>query len=219
MVVSYRKNIRTMIINHDQDNICSICLNELEGNNICRTNCNHLFCFECLCRHVMSGTNPSCPCCRNDFVSNDFISSIRTTTSFSRFDTPVQLERQDTSVYPQIRNFADESDIYLNVISHDDESITSHGSNISSTNTINFADIDFNYQYNTPTNVNELNTDNDSNIAVAAIVTPNNELNINNNDLCDVRRNLIVDFDNQLNENNNLSTPISSQINNQLRFI
>ena len=221
MVVSYRKNIQIMMINHDQDNICSICLNVLEGNNICRTNCNHLFCFECLCRHVMSGANPSCPCCRNDFVSNDFISSIRATTSFSRFDTPAQLERQNTSVYPQIRNFADESDIYLNVISHDDESITSHGSNISSTNTINFADIDFNYQYDTPMNINELNTDNDSNIAVAAIVTPNNELNINinNNDLCDVRSNLILDFNNELNQNNNLSNPISSQINNDLRFI
>jgi len=224
MVVSYRKNIQIMMINHDQDNICSICLNELEGNNICRTNCNHLFCFECLCRHVMSGANPSCPCCRGEFVSNDFISSIRGSTSMNNvnnnfIDTPPQLVRQNTSVYPPIRNFADENDIYLNVISHDDESITSHGSNISSSNTINFADIDFNYQYDTPMNVNELNTDNDSNIAVAAIVTPNNEININNNDLCDVRRNLILDFNNQLNENNNLSTPISSQINNDLRFI
>lgn len=226
MVVSYRKNIQIMMINHDQDNICSICLNELEGNNICRTNCNHLFCFECLCRHVMSGANPSCPCCRGEFVSNDFISSIRGSTSMNNvnnnfIDTPPQLVRQNTSVYPPIRNFADESDIYLNVISHDDESITSHGSNISSTNTINFADIDFNYQYDTPMNINELNTDNDSNIAVAAIVTPNNELNINinNNDLCDVRRNLILDFNNELNQNNNLSNPISSQINNDLRFI
>ena len=98
MVVSYRKNIQ-MMINHDQENICSICFNELEGNNICRTNCNHLFCFECLCHHVMSGANPSCPCCRGEFVSNDFISSIRRNNmnhvNNDLIDTPSQLERHE----------------------------------------------------------------------------------------------------------------------------
>tara|TARA_B100001287_G_scaffold198826_1_gene168327 strand:- start:211 stop:855 length:645 start_codon:yes stop_codon:yes gene_type:complete len=214
MVVSYRKNIQ-MMINHDQENICSICFNELEGNNICRTNCNHLFCFECLCHHVMSGANPSCPCCRGEFVSNDFISSIRRNNmnhvNNDLIDTPSQLERQDTSVYPLIRNFADDTDIYLNGIRHHDNS---HDYNINFANNDSYVAI---VNPNNELNINEVNTDNDSN--VVTIVSPNNELNINNNDLCDVRRNLIVDFDNQLNENNNLSTPISTQINNDLRFI
>ena len=44
---------------------CSICLNELENNNKCITNCEHSYCNGCLHNWFNQG-HISCPMCRGD---------------------------------------------------------------------------------------------------------------------------------------------------------
>ena len=229
MVAIYQKNIIQSIKMNTTDNlenVCSICLNNLDGNNVCRTNCNHLFCFECLCQHVMSGANPSCPCCRNDFVSNDFISSIRATTSPSRFDTP-RLERQDSSVYPAIRNFADESDIYLNANNRD---YVTDGPVITISNESYSDHPIFRNVSSNPMTIDELSNENnnENNVNESALVTPpineNNEyeytLVYNNYHLNDVCRNLDSWFGAETDfTNSNSSITIIPNINNNVRLI
>ena len=53
-----------LIIN---DNICTICLDNLKENNYVKTNCNHTFCLSCLLLHLK--VNNTCPCCRSSIES------------------------------------------------------------------------------------------------------------------------------------------------------
>ena len=43
---------------------CPICLNEIESDNICRTECNHQFCTECLTKWLLEKKKLTCPSCR-----------------------------------------------------------------------------------------------------------------------------------------------------------
>ena len=44
-------------------NTCSICLNDtIDNENICKTNCGHMFCYECL--HRWLEIKKDCPYCR-----------------------------------------------------------------------------------------------------------------------------------------------------------
>jgi len=45
--------------------ICSVCLGDISYNNLCKTECNHLFCKDCLDKWF-NKNKISCPMCRND---------------------------------------------------------------------------------------------------------------------------------------------------------
>ena len=47
------------------DKTCSICLQSILPVDLCRTNCNHEFCKECL-DHWFNSKRSSCPLCRTD---------------------------------------------------------------------------------------------------------------------------------------------------------
>jgi flagellar biosynthesis GTPase FlhF len=49
------------------ENICTICLDNLKENNYVKTNCNHTFCLSCLLQHLKF--NNTCPCCRSSIES------------------------------------------------------------------------------------------------------------------------------------------------------
>lgn len=41
---------------------CSVCFNDIKNEDLCKTDCNHLFCFECLNRWLE--IKKDCPTCR-----------------------------------------------------------------------------------------------------------------------------------------------------------
>lgn len=43
---------------------CPICLDEIDNDNICRTECNHQFCTECLTKWLLEKKKLTCPSCR-----------------------------------------------------------------------------------------------------------------------------------------------------------
>ena len=54
-------------IENNQDNECPICLNIIEENDLCITNCDHFFCLECLNQWIKINNN--CPTCREEIIS------------------------------------------------------------------------------------------------------------------------------------------------------
>ena len=48
---------------------CTVCYEILDINNIVNTQCNHKYCWECFFKWIK--TNPSCPYCRCDFMSQE----------------------------------------------------------------------------------------------------------------------------------------------------
>lgn len=58
--------------NHvEQENLrkCTVCYEVLTIDNIVNTQCNHLYCWECFFKWIK--TNPTCPYCRCDFLSEE----------------------------------------------------------------------------------------------------------------------------------------------------
>lgn len=55
-------------INTEGHNECPVCYNEFESATLVKTNCNHLYCKECIVRHVSTFVTrecaPTCPFCR-----------------------------------------------------------------------------------------------------------------------------------------------------------
>ena len=47
------------------NNSCIICFNNIPKELLCKTNCNHLYCKECLDTWLNRG-NIDCPMCRGD---------------------------------------------------------------------------------------------------------------------------------------------------------
>ena len=65
------------IIKHN----CSICIDNIEDNNICIINCGHYFCKNCLIKYINKCDNKNdCPICRKYFDINEIcnISNIKT---------------------------------------------------------------------------------------------------------------------------------------------
>ena len=48
---------------------CIVCYEKLDVNNIVNTQCDHKYCWECFFKWIK--TNPTCPYCRCDFLSED----------------------------------------------------------------------------------------------------------------------------------------------------
>jgi hypothetical protein len=58
------------LINHEDDIKCSICLQYIEKNKICKKlSCGHLFHCECIDKWLSD--NITCPYCRYKFISNN----------------------------------------------------------------------------------------------------------------------------------------------------
>ena len=53
----------------EEDLKCTVCYTELNIKNIVNTQCNHKYCWECFFKWVK--TNPTCPYCRCNFMSED----------------------------------------------------------------------------------------------------------------------------------------------------
>jgi hypothetical protein len=51
----------------DEDRQCCICMEERQSLEICRLNCMHSFCVECINQHLQ--TNQTCPICRTQVTS------------------------------------------------------------------------------------------------------------------------------------------------------
>ena len=50
------------------NNICSICLSNINRDELCHTDCNHRFCFDCLDEWFNNKTI-TCPNCRGHIKS------------------------------------------------------------------------------------------------------------------------------------------------------
>jgi hypothetical protein len=51
----------------EEDRHCCICMEERQSEDICRLNCRHSFCVQCINQHLQ--TNHSCPICRSDVTN------------------------------------------------------------------------------------------------------------------------------------------------------
>jgi hypothetical protein len=51
----------------EEERQCCICMEERLMEEICRLNCQHTFCVQCINRHIQ--TNHSCPICRSDVTN------------------------------------------------------------------------------------------------------------------------------------------------------
>ena len=51
----------------EEDRHCCICMEERHSEDICRLNCQHSFCVQCINQHLQ--TNHSCPVCRSDVTN------------------------------------------------------------------------------------------------------------------------------------------------------
>jgi len=54
--------------NMNNDVTCIVCYNTIETENICKTNCNHIYCMGCLNEWFDRG-NVDCPMCRSPVKS------------------------------------------------------------------------------------------------------------------------------------------------------
>ena len=51
----------------EEDRQCCICMEERQSEEICRLNCQHAFCVECINQHLQA--NHSCPICRTSVTT------------------------------------------------------------------------------------------------------------------------------------------------------
>lgn len=54
---------------------CSICLDEINSENICVTECNHKYCKDCL-EKLLSNENLNCPMCRRKIKKFTYLGEI-----------------------------------------------------------------------------------------------------------------------------------------------
>lgn len=68
----------SVVTNNSIDIICPICYDSIEQKNICKTDCNHEFCKDCVHKtlrdNIILKTHCECPLCRNT-ISHLFLSS------------------------------------------------------------------------------------------------------------------------------------------------
>ena len=63
-IMSYKEKSE-VFLNSIQSNSCIICFNSISDEEMCVTNCEHKYCFDCLKEWFNRG-NISCPFCRQD---------------------------------------------------------------------------------------------------------------------------------------------------------
>lgn len=56
---------------YSEKDICNICFNNISDKNYCITSCNHKFCLSCILISIKYKN--TCPCCRTELTSNDYI--------------------------------------------------------------------------------------------------------------------------------------------------
>jgi hypothetical protein len=62
--------IKQLVLSNYQEE-CPICLNMTNTDNYFITSCTHIFCQECILRHIISNNNDFCPLCRDKIESTD----------------------------------------------------------------------------------------------------------------------------------------------------
>lgn len=68
--LQYSKNILTNIDNNQYN--CTICIDNINKNNICILNCGHYFCNDCIIKYInQKDENYECPICRDKFNINN----------------------------------------------------------------------------------------------------------------------------------------------------
>ena len=79
--------------NMNNDVTCIVCYNTIETENICKTNCNHIYCMGCLNEWFDRG-NVDCPMCRdpvksylNDNIMNKIVVLKNQTQNLILFQT------------------------------------------------------------------------------------------------------------------------------------
>ena len=75
--INYYKSFIEIIKNKNvlENEMCNICLNNIDELNLGITNCYHLFCYDCICQVIKSsktlGTASNCPTCKTKISSNN----------------------------------------------------------------------------------------------------------------------------------------------------
>lgn len=82
--IDYFKNI---INNLDNNNfICSICIENIESNNLCVIDCGHSFCKNCLTKYIIQQHKKcNCPICRNLFLVDNIYVPIEDNVDINKF--------------------------------------------------------------------------------------------------------------------------------------
>jgi hypothetical protein len=62
--------IKQLVLSNYQEE-CPICLNMTNTDTYFITSCTHIFCQECILRHILSNNNDFCPLCRDKIESTD----------------------------------------------------------------------------------------------------------------------------------------------------
>uniref|UniRef100_A0A6C0JP38 RING-type domain-containing protein n=1 Tax=viral metagenome TaxID=1070528 RepID=A0A6C0JP38_9ZZZZ len=65
---------------------CAICKNNISSNNLCKTNCNHMYCLSCLLLHLKNDNR--CPLCRATIEDSE---SSESEEEDNDTDTPIEI--------------------------------------------------------------------------------------------------------------------------------
>jgi SNF2 family DNA or RNA helicase len=68
-ITEKQKNKNGDTDNTDEDEMCSICLNEITGEDVGVTKCGHMYCYQCIKEIIQS--NPKCPLCMKPTKSDE----------------------------------------------------------------------------------------------------------------------------------------------------
>lgn len=67
-------------------NKCTICMEEINNNNVCKLSCGHYYCLECIIE--LKKHSNKCPCCRSIVFNNENIST-QSLTIIEEETTPI----------------------------------------------------------------------------------------------------------------------------------
>ncbi len=81
--IDYFKNI---INNLENNYICSICIENIDSNNLCIIDCGHIFCKNCLTKYIIQQYKKcNCPICRELFLLNNIYVPIDNNIDINKF--------------------------------------------------------------------------------------------------------------------------------------
>lgn len=64
---------RTRQDKYTGNNKCTVCMEEINNNNVCKLSCGHYYCLDCIIE--LKKHSNKCPCCRSIVFNNENISS------------------------------------------------------------------------------------------------------------------------------------------------